>query len=132
MSRRGSEAQQTWAALAATPLYEALTIWVMAAWPEQMLDRVDTMVRTAMAGAQHVREGRWSTMRLIGVVHKAGQRPEHREVHQHLGRVGQSRQLRRRAARVGLTIRRGRDQSLRWAELSWPIYVWPWVNTATW
>ena len=35
--------------LAATPLYEALTIWVMAAWPEQMLDRVDTMVRTAIA-----------------------------------------------------------------------------------
>ena len=87
MSRRGTEAQQTWTALVATPLYEALTIWVMAAWPEQMLDRVDAMVRTAMAGAQHVREGRWSTMRLIGVVHKAGQRPEHRELRQHLGRV---------------------------------------------
>ena len=87
MSRRGTGAQQTWTALVATPLYEALTIWVMAAWPEQMLDRVDAMVRTAMAGAEHVREGRWSTARLIGVVHKAGQRPEHRELRQHLGRV---------------------------------------------
>ena len=26
-------------------------------------------------------------MRLIGVVHKAGRRPEHREVHRHLGRA---------------------------------------------
>ena len=87
MSRRGAEAQRTWADLALTPLYEALTIWVMAAWPEQMLDRVDTMVRTAMAGAHYVREERWSTVRLIGVVHKAGQRPEHRQMHRHLGRA---------------------------------------------
>jgi hypothetical protein len=87
MSRRGAEAQQTWADLATTSLYEALTIWVMAAWPEQMLDRVDTMVRTAIAGAHYVREEQWSTVRLIGVVHKAGQRPEHREMHRHLGRA---------------------------------------------
>jgi hypothetical protein len=87
MSRRGTGAQRTWAALAATPLYEALTVWVMAAWPEQTLERVDTMVRTAMAGAPHVREGRWPIVRLIGVVRKAGQRPEHREEHRHLGRA---------------------------------------------
>jgi hypothetical protein len=87
MSRRGAEAQRTWAELAVTPLYEALTIWVMAAWPEQMLDRVDTMVRTAMAGVYYVREEQWSTVRLIGVVHKAGQRPEPRQVHRHLGRA---------------------------------------------
>jgi hypothetical protein len=87
MSRRGAGAQRTWAVLAATPLYEALTIWVMAAWPEQALDRVDTMVRTALACARHVREGQWSIVRLIGVVRKAGQRPEHREQHRHLGRA---------------------------------------------
>jgi hypothetical protein len=87
MSRRGTKAQQTWADLAVTPLYEALTIWVMAAWPEQMLERVDTMVRTGIAFAHHVGDGQWSTMRLIGVVHKAGQRPEHREEHRHLGRA---------------------------------------------
>jgi hypothetical protein len=87
MSRRGTRAQQTWANLTVTPLYEALTIWVMAAWPEQMLERVDTMVRTAIAFAHHVGDGQWSTMRLIGVVHKAGQRPEHREEHRHLGRA---------------------------------------------
>jgi hypothetical protein len=86
MSRRGKEAHRVWGELAATPLYEALTIWVMAAWPEQMLDRVDTMVRTAIAAGHQVREGRWSTRRLIGVVGKAGLRPEHREVHRHLGR----------------------------------------------
>ena len=61
MSRRGKEAQRIWGELAASPLYEALTIWVMAAWPEQTLDRVDTMVRTAIAAGHQVREGRWST-----------------------------------------------------------------------
>ena len=50
MLRRGAEARRTWAVLAATPLYEALTVWVMAAWPELPLERVDTMVRTAIAG----------------------------------------------------------------------------------
>jgi hypothetical protein len=87
MSKRGTEAQRIWTAMAATPLYEELTIWVMAAWPEQMLDRVDTMVRTAIAAGHRVRDGHWSTSRLIGVVHKAGCRPEHREVHRHLGRA---------------------------------------------
>jgi hypothetical protein len=87
MSRRGTEAQRIWDELAASPLYEALTIWVMAAWPDVMLERVDTMVRTAIAGGHEVREGRWSPARLMGVVHKAGRRPEHREVHQHLGRA---------------------------------------------
>ena len=87
MSRRGTEAQRIWDELAASPLYEALTIWVMAAWPEQMLDRVDTMVRTAIAAAHQVQQRHWSPARLMGVVHKAGCRPEHREVHRHLGRV---------------------------------------------
>jgi hypothetical protein len=87
MSRRGKEVQRIWGELAATPLYEALTVWVMAAWPEQMLDRVDTMVRTAISAGHQVREGRWSTMRLVGVVNKAGRRAEHREVHRHLGRA---------------------------------------------
>ena len=86
MSRRGTEAQRIWDELAASPLYEALTIWVMAAWPEQTLERVDTMVRTAIAADHQVHEGHWSLARLMGVVHKAGRRPEHREVHQHLGR----------------------------------------------
>ena len=58
MSRRGKEAQRIWAELAASPLYEALTIWVMAAWPEQTLERVDTMVRTAIAAGHQVRDGR--------------------------------------------------------------------------
>ena len=87
MARRGKEAQRIWGELAGSPIYEALTIWVMAAFPEQMLDRVDTMVRTAIAAGHQVRDGRWSTRRLIGVVHKAGRRPEHREVHRHLGRA---------------------------------------------
>ena len=86
MSKRGTEAQRTWAAMAATPLYEELTVWVMAAWPDQMLDRVDTMVRTAIAAGHYVQDGQWSTSRLMGVVHKAGRRPEHREMHRHLGR----------------------------------------------
>lgn len=86
MARRGKEAQRIWGELAGSPIYEALTIWVMAAFPEQALDRVDTMVRTAIAAGHQVRDGRWSTRRLIGVVHKAGRRPEHREVHRHLGR----------------------------------------------
>ena len=84
MSRRGKEAQRIWGEPAVSPLYEALTIWVMAAWPEQTLGRVDTMVRTAIAAGHQVREGRCSTRRLIAVVHKAGRRPEHGEVHRHL------------------------------------------------
>lgn len=87
MLRRGKEARRIWDELAASPLYEAMTIWVMAAWPEQVLDRVDTMVRTAIAACYQVREGHWSTTRLMGVVHKAGARPVHREVHRHLGRA---------------------------------------------
>jgi hypothetical protein len=85
MSRRGAEAQRTWASLATTSFYEELTLWVMAAWPEQMLDRVDVMVRTAIASVDRVRQGEWATERLVGVVRKAGQRREHRVVHQHLG-----------------------------------------------
>jgi hypothetical protein len=85
MTRRGTEVQQLWESLTTTPLYEELTVWVMAAWPDQMVERVDTMVRTAIASADRVRQGEWTTERLIGVVRKAGQRAEHREVHQHLG-----------------------------------------------
>lgn len=62
-----------------------MTIWVMAAWPEQTLDRVDTMARTAVAYASKVRNGRWSAERLAAVVAKAGRRPEHYPVHRHLG-----------------------------------------------
>ena len=51
MLRRGAEARQAWSAMAATALYEALTVWVMAAWPEQSVERVDVMVRTAMVTA---------------------------------------------------------------------------------
>jgi hypothetical protein len=85
MTRRGTEVQQLWESLISTPLYEELTVWVMAAWPDQMVERVDTMVRTAIASADRVRQGEWTTERLIGVVRKAGQRAEHRAVHQHLG-----------------------------------------------
>jgi hypothetical protein len=67
------------------PFYEALTVWVMANWPDQMLDRVDTMVRTAIGAARYVREGEWSTSRLVAVVGKAGRRPTDREVRQHMG-----------------------------------------------
>ena len=56
MARRGKEAQRIWGELAGSPIYEALTIWVMAAFPEQALDRVDTMVRTAIAAGHQVRE----------------------------------------------------------------------------
>ena len=85
MSRRGSRAQRTWAGLAATPLYEAMTIWVMASSPGYDLERVDAMVRTAIAASPRVRDGQWSSTRLIDVVRKAGRRQEHREVHRHLG-----------------------------------------------
>ena len=85
MTRRGAEVQQLWESLITTPLYEELTVWVMAAWPDQMLEQVDTMVRTAIASADRVRQGEWTTERLIGVVRKAGRRGEHRVVHQHLG-----------------------------------------------
>jgi hypothetical protein len=51
-----------------------------------MVERVDTMVRTAIASADRVRQGQWTTGRLIGVVRKAGRRRERREVHRHLGR----------------------------------------------
>jgi hypothetical protein len=86
MLRRGREARRTWALLATTPLYEALTVWVMVAWPELPLERVDTMVRTAISAAPQVRNGHWSARRLSDVVRKAGRRQAHREVHHHLGR----------------------------------------------
>ena len=85
MTRRGTEAKQRWESLTTTPLYEALTVWVMAAWPDEMVERVDTMVRTAIASADRVRQGHWSTEHFIAVVRKAGQRRERREVHRHLG-----------------------------------------------
>jgi hypothetical protein len=86
MLRRGNEARRTWAQLCATPLYECLTVWVMAASPEVPVERVDTMVRTAIAGAPKVRDGHWTSRRLRDVMRKAGQRQVHREVHRHLGR----------------------------------------------
>ena len=85
MAKRGIEAQRVWESITATPLYEAVTVWVMAAWPDQMLDRVDTMVRTAIAAGYRVHDGEWTIARLIGVVRKAGRRPEHQAVHRHLG-----------------------------------------------
>ena len=85
MARRGRDAQRAWAQVTATPLYEAMTVWVMAAWPDQVLERVDTMARTAIAAAHQVRDGRWSAERLAGVVAKAGRRAEHYPVHRHLG-----------------------------------------------
>jgi hypothetical protein len=85
MVRRGREAQRAWSQITTTPLYEAMTIWVMAAWPDQVLDRVDTMARTAIAAAHRVRDGRWSAERLAAVVAKAGRRGEHYPVHRHLG-----------------------------------------------
>ena len=74
MTRRGAEMMHLWESLTTTPLYEELTVWVMAAWPDAMVERVDTMVRTAIASADRVRQGQWTTGRLIGVVRKAGQR----------------------------------------------------------
>ena len=85
MVRRGRDAQRAWSQITASPLYEAMTIWVMAAWPDQVLDRVDTMARTAIAAAHRVRDGRWSAERLAAVVAKAGRRGEHYPVHRHLG-----------------------------------------------
>lgn len=85
MARRGREARRAWAQITALPVYEAMTVWVMAAWSEQTLDRVDTMTRTALAYASRVRDGRWSAGRLAAVVAKAGRRPEHYPVHHHLG-----------------------------------------------
>ena len=58
----------------------------MVAWPELPLERVDTMVRTAIAAAPQVRDGCWTSRRLSDVVRKAGRRQAHREVHRHLGR----------------------------------------------
>ena len=51
MTRRGAEMKHLWESLTTTPLYEELTVWVMAAWPDAMVERVDTMVRTAIASA---------------------------------------------------------------------------------
>ena len=85
MVRRGRDAQRAWSQITAGPLYEAMTIWVMAAWPDQMLDRVDTMARTAIAAAHRVRDEQWSSQRLAAVVAKAGRRGEHYPVHRHLG-----------------------------------------------
>jgi hypothetical protein len=85
MAFRGADGQRAWAALTTTALYEELTVWVMAAWPDQNLERVEPMVRTAIASADRVRQGEWTTERLMGVIRKAGQRREHREVHHHLG-----------------------------------------------
>lgn len=84
-SWRGADARRAWTAITATPLYEAMTIWVMAAWPDQMLDRVDTMARTAIAAAWRVRDGQWSIERLVAIVGKAGSRGQHHPVHHHLG-----------------------------------------------
>lgn len=85
MARRGRDARRAWALVTSCPIYEAMTVWVMAAWPEPTLDRVDTMTRTAIAGAHRVRDGLWSAERLAAVVAKAGRRPEHAPVHRHLG-----------------------------------------------
>ncbi len=85
MTRRSAEVRQLWESLTTTALYEELTLWVMAAWPDEMVERVDTMVRTAIASADRVRQGEWTTERLIGFVRKSGQRGEHRKVHTHLG-----------------------------------------------
>jgi hypothetical protein len=85
MARRNAEVKQRWQSLTATPLYEELTLWVMAAWPDEGVDRVDAMVRTAIASADRVRQGEWTTERLISFVRRAGQRGEHREVRRHLG-----------------------------------------------
>ena len=74
MTRRGVEAKQRWESLTATPLYEELTLWVMAAWPDEGVDRVDAMVRTAIASADRVRQGEWTTERLISLMRRAGQR----------------------------------------------------------
>ena len=86
MARRGRDAERIWAQVTATPLYEAMTVWVMAAWPDKELERVDTMARTAIAAAHRVRDGRWSAERLAAVIAKAGRRAEHYPVHRHLGR----------------------------------------------
>jgi hypothetical protein len=85
MRRRSAEARALWESLTITPLYEELTLWVMAAWPDEGVERVDTMVRTAIASAERVRQGEWTTERLIGFVRKAGRRAAHRVVHTHLG-----------------------------------------------
>jgi len=85
MARRSAEVKQRWESLTATPLYEELTLWVMAAWPDEGVDRVDAMVRAAIASADRVRQGEWTTERLIGFVRRAGKRGEHREVRRHLG-----------------------------------------------
>ncbi len=86
MKRRSAEARGLWESLITTPLYEELTLWVMAAWPDEGVDRVDTMVRTAIASAEKVRQGEWTTERLIGFVRKAWRRGAHPVVHTHLGR----------------------------------------------
>jgi hypothetical protein len=85
MSRRGYHAERLWAAVMALPVYEPMTVWVMAAWPERNVDRVDKMVRTAIAGVRHVQKGEWSTARLEAVIARAGRRPEHDPVHRHRG-----------------------------------------------
>ena len=85
MMRRGNEVQRLWESLTTTLLYEELTLWVMAAWPDEMVERVDTMVRTAIASADRVRRGEWTTERLVGFIRKAGQRGEHRQIRRHLG-----------------------------------------------
>jgi hypothetical protein len=79
------EVRDMWVALAATLPYEALTIWVMKTWPNRTLERVDAMVRTAIAGAHYVRDGEWTIAYLIGVVGKCGRRSERIIVHEYLG-----------------------------------------------
>ena len=85
-SNRSNENREMWMRLAATPPYAAMTVWVMTIWPNRRIERVDPMVRMAIAGAHYVWEDEWSTVRLIRAVDKAGRRKERREVRQHLGR----------------------------------------------
>ena len=45
---------------------------VMAAWPDHVLERVDTMVRTVVAAALQAHDCRWNVERLVAFLAKAG------------------------------------------------------------
>jgi len=132
MLRRGAEARVPGPSWRATPLYEALTVWVMAAWPELPLERVDTMVRTAIAAAPQVRNGHWTSRRLSDVVRKAGPASGSSEVHRHLGSPVNLVSLDAMPFEVADDLHRPPVPAASLAEMWSATCVWRSVTTSTW
>ena len=114
-------------------LYEALTVWVMAAWPELPLSGSTRWC--ARPSLPHLRcaTGDWTTRRLSDVVRKAGRRQDHREVHRHLGRPVSLVSLDAVEFEVGRrSAPAAAGSALRWVETSSPTCGWRSVSTTTW